>query len=411
MPPSVDAAPISVPQAANPPVAGNVMDRISEVSEEEFEATPAESTGSDLVDKIEAADPSDEVVPTEEVAAPTEEVEAKSDTEETEVSDESKETEVEAAVILTKDGLEIPENSIFVKKVDGKDVEVTVKELLDDFSGKTAVKERFAEANTVKQRAEAKEKKTEAREKKIAADLSRTTGIINKFLEAAKSGQQRDALDALCELTGADAEKTWTDHQRTQKEYIEKYFSMTPEERFVHEKEQDAAYWKRQAQSKNTSESDQLKTVVNTQTQLETKAKEYGLTHTDLTIAHAQMLDLVEQGVYTKADITVNAVADRALNIKLYGAIDDFTKANLPEKSGDHEFYMEVLQDTRKHGITEAQWQSLLTELKSAKPQTKVVTSKLAQKVAKNAPFTRKPQVTKSKPADDAEDIWNFDDL
>ena len=57
MPPSTSLAP--APQTVAPPVAGNMMDRISEISEVETAedtASPA-NTGSELVDKIEAADP------------------------------------------------------------------------------------------------------------------------------------------------------------------------------------------------------------------------------------------------------------------------------------------------------------------------------------------------------------------
>lgn len=403
------------PQTVAPPTAGNLMDRISDVSDlEAEEVTNVSSSGSDVVDKIEAADPVDEAPPAEPKPTPEGDEEPEELPEAAKADEEEPATEAEEEPpLISEEGLEIPPSTTFTKKVDGKDVQISLKELLDDFSGKTAVKSRFAEANQIKQRAEARERKLEAKEKAMSADLGKVTSTVTRFLEAAKAGHQRDALDALCELTGADPETTWSAHQQASKAQLEKYFLMTDEERAVFELKQEQDYWKRRATSKNTNDPktiDQVKTV---ETRLNEVAKQHGLTRHEISQAHQMLLDLVDKGEYTKEDITVDVVANEALNIKIWGEIDSFCKANLPEKHGDSPFYVEILKDTRQYGITKDQWAQLFNDIKSSTqkgPQKRVVTSKLADKVAKTKPFSSRPKATKSK-TDEDEDVWSFDQI
>lgn len=408
MPPilSGGAEATSAPTPIANPSSGSVYDKIEALEEE---STPIlESSGSAIVDKVEAITnaEADEAPQEDPIESPAVESESKDEAEAVDTTDEKPENESNVEYITAEDGTKLRGDHVISKKVDGKPVKISLKELIDDFSGKTAVKTRFAEVNQLKQR-------VETQQKKMATDLAKVTTTVTKFLDSAKAGNHRDALDALCELTGADPERTWNEQKSASDKQIQEYFSMTPEQRALHETNQESAYWKRQATSNKPNELQQVTLEKKIAHELTEAATKFGLSGQELRDGNKLVLDLVDKGVYSQDEITVDVVASESLNLKIWGQIDNFCKDSLPEMRGNPEFYRDVLKDTREHGISKAQWTKLFNELKGtpAKPTTKSVTSSLADKVKKSSALSSKTQVTKSKNADKDFDPISFDEI
>ena len=306
--------------------------------------------------------------------------------------------------IKTVEGQDIDLSTKIRKKVDGEMREITLKEVIDTYAGKYAVEKRFADANKLKQQVEHQQRQQEAQ-------FGKAKTTIAKFFEATKAGYYRDALDALCELTGADPNKAWDDFKSSQIDAGRRLSALTPEARAQAEKDQETEYWKRRATTKPAEADDSSPAKV--EEKLNVEASKYGLSQGDLNVAWGILRDLQDKGVHNEdiADgISVDAVIKHARNFKIWRDIDSACQEHLPEKVGNSAFYNEILADTQKYGLTKEDWVSLITELKSS-PKPGTTTAADAKRAQKKA-FTGQGNVapTQTRKSND-QDIYSFDDL
>lgn len=138
--------------------------------------------------------------------------------------------------------LDIYADAVLKHKVDGQDVDVTVQELLNNFSGKTAWDKKFTELS--------KEKK------KWQDEVTQVNNYVKGFSELVEKKDIMGALAYVAQFTGKDPvsfRKEVRDSLLTQ---LESYIIMTPEERQFAElkEERDLLQQQRQSDMKRLEE-------------------------------------------------------------------------------------------------------------------------------------------------------------
>ena len=290
------------------------------------------------------------------------------------------------------DGREYALSTTFTKKVDGQEREVSLKTLLDTYAGETALQARFSDANRMKQKAE-------HLQVTVAKELGQVKDTVGRFLVSVKNGHMRDAIDALCEISGDDPAQAWSMFEEARKSGIQQFLDLTDEERRELSMKEESSYWQRRATSKASRPS-----VASFEEQIRTKASNLGLSMDDAKVGYQILLDSKEKGEYNK-EITIDAVIDEAQNFKIWRDIDETCREYLPDRVGDQNLYLQILQDTRQYGITKDQWISTIQEIQA--DHKKSVASKLEKQVEETRKLGPKQKATT--PAD-TESFGQFDE-
>lgn len=123
---------------------------------------------------------------------------------------------------------DIPEDAMFTVKVNGETVTVPLKDLMGNYSGKTAWDKKFSELDREK--------------KSFEGQRSTVQNSIKLIKELADSGDPRSAIEKICELTGADPVKTWNDLSGTLYQKFNELSNLSPEERQFKEAQEKADY-------------------------------------------------------------------------------------------------------------------------------------------------------------------------
>lgn len=312
-----------------------------------------------------------------------------------------------AELIALSDGTEINPQATVQVPVDGKMMNVTIDELRKDFSARTAVKERFAEANTIKQKAQHQERQAAQREFTVKRTATR-------FIDAMSKGHTRDAVDALCEFTGQNADEVWAQVHKAQRETISRLSQMDPREWALYEAQQEAAYANRKLETGDSHrEEDALY-----ERKLAAQEK-YSITDGELEDVYKRLVDAREKKEYN-GDITLDACVERIVDERTWATIDNTCQERYPalfeklhQSKKLDEFYWNILQDTKTHNLTQADWISLFDELSAEheKAGKSKAASTLAKKVAKNTSPTQSKKNTASSKSAQSGDLLDIVDL
>ena len=138
------------------------------------------------------------------------------------LKEESKETKMLSATFEDK-SIEINPETKFKHVVDGKEVEVTAQELLNDFSGQKSWNQKFSELG--------EEKKTFTNEKNVfESQKNELVGNVNSFVDAVQKDDPVRALESLATLAGSnpvELREYFIDMMRDQ---AIKYVQLSPEQ-------------------------------------------------------------------------------------------------------------------------------------------------------------------------------------
>lgn len=158
-----------------------------------------------------------------------------------EKSDESKSTEqlekdIKKAIkaIKLKAGetdIEVPVDAKILKKIDGKEVEVTLEEALNQYAGKVAWEKRFNQLD--------KERKT------FQTERSQIESVINKFVDLSKGTDPLKAVDFLVEINGGDPVSFRKQLRSQMAPQLKEFLELTPEQQKLKETEEENGYYKR----------------------------------------------------------------------------------------------------------------------------------------------------------------------
>lgn len=195
---------------------------------------------------------SEETAPQAEAAEPAEEVEAQAksdvskDTQEDEVSaendKEAEATEEEIKLIKARRGEnehELPEDAVFMQKVNGVEEEVTLRELLNDYSGRTDYNRKYNEFGKEKQA---------LKEQRFQLD-----NRINTFIEKSKESTL-DGLAYLAESAGADPVEFIKGLKQGLVPDLEQYMNMSQAEKEAYDSKQELEILKKSNDTRSSQE-------------------------------------------------------------------------------------------------------------------------------------------------------------
>jgi hypothetical protein len=193
---------------------------------------------------------------------------------------------------------EINPSARFKHKVNGQDVEISLQELLNDFSGKTEWNKRFTDLD--------KERKAFKNERDVIEKY------IQGFYDIAQKGDAIGAMEYLAQLGGLDP-LTFKKQLRQQiMPDIEKWQSASEEQRRLAEIEEENAYLKRQRESEMSKSMQQQK-----QKQLEQELKQIQEVHKIDDEALVQYYDALASH-YKPEEITPDLLVEYAKQSKAF---------------------------------------------------------------------------------------------
>ena len=193
---------------------------------------------------------------------------------------------------------EINPSARFKHKVNGQDVEISLQELLNDYSGKTEWNKRFTDLD--------KERKSFKHERDVIEKY------IQGFYDIAQKGDALGAMEYLAQLGGLDPLSFKKQLRQQIMPDIEKWQSASEEQRRLAEIEEENAYLKRLRESEMSKSMDQQK-----QKQLEQELKQIQEIHKIDDETLVQYYDALSSH-YKPDQITPDLIAEYAKQSKAF---------------------------------------------------------------------------------------------
>ncbi len=147
----------------------------------------------------------------EETEEPTDDVKAES---------APKPEKTDFKILKAKDGdkeLELNEDIVIMKKVDGKEVPVKLADALADYAGQTVIKQRFSQLHSEKQA--------------FKAELDNINGKFKTVTDLVLEGNPHSAIEALAQMAGKDPVEFTQSYLSTVEQIANEWSKMTPEQR------------------------------------------------------------------------------------------------------------------------------------------------------------------------------------
>jgi hypothetical protein len=140
--------------------------------------------------------------------------------------------------------VDINEDAVIFKKIDGKEVPVKIKEALDNYAGQVAWDKRFQELD--------RDRKLYVSEKdEFNRDRDNVNTRFSQIAEVAKAGQPQAALRLLAEMSGQDPVEFEKSYLENFGKIAQTFLSMTPEQKEL--------YYLRQREEYKTKQLEQYK--------------------------------------------------------------------------------------------------------------------------------------------------------
>lgn len=288
------------------------------------------------------------------------------------------------------DDLDLRADSVLKVKVAGKEVDVTLNDLLSDYSGKTDWTRKYSEF---------------AREKKQWED---SRNQLKTKLQSVTELSKTDPMGAL--LTLADVGEV---NQETFKEtflnsvinYVQKYEAMSPEERRAHDAETQAQRYKLQAES--LKQEQQNRELMGKLAEKVEALKEAHKIDNQTFYAKYQELEKLQKDGQLQAEITPDLVAQAVYQDRRYNEVSEALTSKDPKREWSNDEKWKVFELSLKYQDLTAEEIAELT-FESEKTQK-------AQKVSSRIHKNKEPQIEKAvkaqAPKDPNREPISFDDL
>ena len=187
---------------------------------------------------------------------------------------------------------EIPEDAIFYHKVNGEEVPVSIQDLLNNYSGKTAWDKKFSELDRNSKAYEAKVRKVE-----------------DKILSVMNEKDPELRMARMAELAGQDPIAFRKKFLEENMNLLEKYYAMSEDERNADALQYENRILKRSYEDQQKSIQEQaalqdLDSRVGKMLATKEISKEAFLTRYD------ELIDGVEKGIFTQEQITPEFIAE-----------------------------------------------------------------------------------------------------
>lgn len=284
--------------------------------------------------------------------------------------------------------LDIEEDAVVSVKIDGKDVDVPIKELLSNYSGKTAWDKRFSELDKERKSYKTMKEQSEAKIK----------GIFDE-----QDAEMR--FYKMAEFAGVEPVAVRKKFLEENLKLLEKWYSMSDDEKKADDLAFENKYLRHQQENlKKESEMQQTKTVL--QQKIESLMGTHKIEKSDFVDRYDYIESLVQEGKLAPEKLTSEFVAETILKDRIWGAVDNAIK-DLKVEGVSPEKIMDLVELSHQNGITPDQMKDMVDELWGQKKIKSVVDDKEKQRSEfyegkKDAPV--KQQKT-------GIDVWNFDQI
>ncbi len=285
--------------------------------------------------------------------------------------------------------MELDEDIMFSHKVDGQSVDIPIKELLSNYSGKTAWDKRFSELD--RERKSWTSQKTEAE--------ARIKSIMD-----AQDPEER--FFKMAEFAGKHPVEVRRKFLEENMNLLEKWYGMSEDERKADELQFENKYLRTQAE--------RAKSDLETRTRQETLAKQasqisqkYGIDIESYQEREQILQDLRKEGKLDK-DVSPDFVASTLIKDKLWDFAESQLKTfnvQMPEAQ-KNEALMSLVEMSYDQGLSQKQLADVVDELWGSKAAKTVVEEKIQQRQefmeGKKAKQSSEPK---------SYDVWSFDQM
>lgn len=312
--------------------------------------------------------------------------------------DKDKSESEEIKMINAKMGdkiLEISPDAVFKHVVDGKEIEVTAQELLNDFSGQKSWNHKFSELG--------EDKKSFNTEKGVfESQRDDLMTKVNSFVDSVQKEDPVRALESLANLAGTNPVELREYFIDLMRDQAIKYVQLTPEQ----QKELDMGVKTKYHEDRNVHLEETLKaqTEQNELTgQINTMQQKYSISDEKLVEIHDELKD--------KSELSLEALDTAMLQHVNQGKAStllDQVDPSLKENKG----YIEQVVDfiTRNPDLSDAEVADSIKEAITSvdtEEKTSSASKKLQDKINKNKASDNNQELKES----DEDDVVDFDDV
>lgn len=246
--------------------------------------------------------------------------------------------------------LDIDEEAIVTVKVDGKEEQVQIKDLLGNYSGKTAWDKKFTELSKEKKNLSAYDLKVKQAGEQIKSILNEPDPNIRMF--------------NMAKLAGVDPVQYRNQFLNENINLLEKWYGMSEDERKADALDYEAKYHKYRADTLEGS-------VKQEQSQRELNAKldalraSHQVSEDEFIDTQDKINQLVESGVFDKSQVNPEFVIETINKERLFSAVDSQIEAlNLPWDAKQRgQKIMKFVDDAYQLGLKPADMAEMVNEI------------------------------------------------
>lgn len=346
-----------------------------------------------VVDDIPKDDDDDEELDEEE-EKPKEELKE-------EIKEEPAEEVKKLSAKFGDDSIDIPADAVLKHTVDGEEVEVTVQELLNNFSGKEAWDKKFTELGQDKREFSIEKNNYEVEKNDLV-------GKVNHFVESVSKQDVKGALEGLGKITGANPIDLRRDFLQLMSNEARAYFQLEPEAQKELDMKLENDYYKdREEHSRQEASADQsFSEVENDVLKLQVK---HG-------ISNERLVQLQDELQDKSIDLSLEALEQQYLNNaaldKASSLLEQVDPALKNESSYIDQVQSFMLQnpDLSEADVVDSIKEAFGTVNKQAPDkEVKSASKSIKSRIAKNSPHAKNQEDVID--TDDLDDVVDFDDV
>lgn len=286
---------------------------------------------------------------------------------------------------------ELDEDAVFTAIINGKPEQVTARDLLNNYSGKTNWDKKYSESHRKAQEFEGKYNQTQAKLKALFEE---------------KDPDQR--MWKMAEFAGMNPVQFKQFYLDDNMPLLEKWYSMTDDEKKSYLLEEENKYLKHQTenlstQSKAKEQQEALSKQIETLRQTHNVEEEEFWTTYESLAALANEGKLETEGIKSAKELKPDKVIEIVRKERLWvPAADALTKTDVPE-SQHAQILTKLVDLAYQEGLTSEDVTDMVSELYGAKK----VKAKVEEKIKEDNEFKTGKKESPKK----SQDIWSFDQI
>jgi hypothetical protein len=285
-------------------------------------------------------------------------------------AEEAASQELKAKILKIKHGdteLDLAEDAMVPVKVAGEIVQVPVKDLLANYSGKTDWTKKYNALH---------EERTS-----FYTERDTVNSRINEIHDLAVTQKNpRLAIERLAEAMGADPTETWNSLITPIKEAMKSLPNISPEELAAREKEEELEYYKSK-ESWRKQEAEKSRINEDLVSRIKTTQSEHGMTPEQFKASYDEMVKEARRSGFNEADLTPEMVGQYFQMTDRQDQVSKFVQETYAESEKKSDIYGQLLETWKRNP------EFSLDDLKEIASEvfgtTKAKSARLAERVTK----------------------------